>query len=92
LTTPEDCYPALARAGLLPALAELEALVAAEEHDDPERWRGKSDTELLNHADGHFIEVAMDLTRRDEATGHPTAAHLAVRSLMILARALETHA
>lgn len=89
MTTLADQLPALARAGLLPAVAAIEALAAAEAHDDPERWRSKSDVELLNHADGHFLEVAMDLTRRDDATGHPTAAHFATRSLMILARALE---
>jgi hypothetical protein len=89
LTTLDDHLPALARAGLLPAVAAIEALATAAAHDDPERWRGKSDVELLNHADGHFIEVAMELTRRDDATGHPTAAHFATRSLMILARALE---
>jgi hypothetical protein len=89
LTTLADHLPALARAGLLPAVAAIEALAAAEAHDDPERWRSKSDVELLNHADGHFLEVAMDLTRRDDATGHPTAAHFATRALMTLARALE---
>jgi len=89
LTTLSDRCPALARAGLLPALDALEALAASQELGDPRRHERLSDVELLNHVDGHLLEVAQDLVRRDDQTGHPSAAHLAVRVLMFLARALE---
>lgn len=91
MTTREDLFPALARAGLMPALAALESLAGAQEQGDPRRHERLSDEELLTHADGHLLEVAQDITRRDDQTGHPSAAHLAVRSVMVLARALERH-
>lgn len=89
MTTLADHLPALARAGLTPAVRALETLAAAAEGDNPRRHQQLDDVELLNHADGHLLEVAADLTRRDEQTGHLSAAHLASRGLHLLARALE---
>lgn len=89
MTTREDLFPALARAGLMPALVALESLAGAQEQGDPERWRGLSDAELLDHLECHVLEVQDEIARRDEQTGHLTAAHAAARALMALARALE---
>jgi hypothetical protein len=89
VSTLDDHLPALARAGLTPAVHALEMLARAAEGTDPTRWQRLEDVELVNHADGHLLEVAANLTRHDEQTGHLSAAHLASRGLHLLARALE---
>ena len=89
MTTLDDHLPALARAGLTPAVHALEMLARAAEGDDPTRWHGLEDEDLLNHLECHVLEVQDDITRRDEGTGHLTAAHAAARAVMALARALE---
>jgi hypothetical protein len=89
MSTLDDHLPALARAGLTPAVHALEMLARSAEGTDPTRWQGLSDESLLNHLECHVLEIQDDLTRRDEGTGHLTAAHAAARALMTLARALE---
>jgi hypothetical protein len=77
------------RSGLSDARDALEALLADAEGDQATRWQGLSDESLLNHLECHVLEAQDDITRRDEGTGHLTAAHAAARALMTLARALE---
>jgi len=89
MSTLDDHLPALARAGLTPAVHALEMLARAAEGDDPTRWQRLSDEALLDHLECHVLEVQDDITRRDEGTGHLTAAHAAARAVMALARALE---
>jgi hypothetical protein len=81
--------PGLAAEGLLDALLAVEDLLVAMIPHGVQRWRGLSDAELLDHLECHVLEVQDDLTRRDEGTGHLTAAHAAARAAMALARALE---
>jgi hypothetical protein len=89
MSTLDDHLPALARAGLTPAVHALEMLARAAEGDDPTRWQRLSDEALLDHLECHVLEVQDDITRRDEGTGHLTAAHAAARAVMALARALD---
>ena len=77
------------RSGLTAARDALEALLADAEGDQATRWQRLSDEDLLDHLECHVLEVQDDITRRDEGTGHLTAAHAAARALMTLARALE---
>ncbi len=84
-----ELLPALAAEGLLDALLAVEDLLVAMAPHGVQRWRGLSDDELLDHLECHVLEVQDDLTRRDEGTGHLTAAHAAARAAMALARALE---
>lgn len=90
---PEDqlrhALPAITAEGLLPTLLELEALLASQLPSGQGRWRGLDAAELITHLVDHLDEVALDLTASDAETGHPTAAHVAARALMLLALALE---
>lgn len=81
--------PGLASEGLLDAILAVEALLAAMAPGGVQRWRDLSDEDLLNHLECHVLEVQDDITRRDDDTGHLTAAHAAARAVMALARALE---
>ena len=81
--------PGLASEGLIDAVLAVEALLVAMAPHGVQRWRGLSDAELLDHLECHVLEVQDDITRRDDDTGHLTAAHAAARAVMALARALE---
>jgi hypothetical protein len=81
--------PSIASEGLLDAVLAVEALLAAMAPHGVQRWRGLSDAELLDHLECHVLEVQDDIVRRDDGTGHLTAAHAAARAVMALARALE---
>lgn len=80
--------PAHGREGLLGAVEASEALLASQEQHGRRRWRQLGTVGLETHVAGHLAEVQLGV-RRDQQTGHPTAAHLAVRALMRLAAALE---
>jgi hypothetical protein len=69
----------------------LELVRQGTEHDleHGPRWRDLSDQELLDHARTHLASVARDLTRVDPDSGVLEAAHVVVRSLMLLQLAIE---
>jgi hypothetical protein len=92
LTTPDDPYsdlgnhvPALAAAGLLPALRRLEGFLARMAGDDPQRWRRLTLAQLLDHLEKH----AATATQNPSALapeGELEACNLASRALMLLGR------
>ena len=81
--------PALADEGLLEAVLEAEGLLASQAHHGRQRWRELDWQGVLDHLRGHLEEVAEGV-ETDADTGHPSAAHLTARALMVLALALET--
>lgn len=85
-----DLLPALALEGLLPAVVEVERLLASQvQRGRIRQWAELNEDSLLDHLRGHVDEVAwFGLDARDDGTGKFTAAHATARSLMILACAL----
>lgn len=53
------------------------------------RWRRLSDLELWGHLSGHLKSIASDAVRIDPDSGLLEAAHVAVRALQLLQRAIE---
>ncbi len=81
----DDDLPAIRRAGLLPAVLAVEALLAAQDTGDPQRWRRLTLAQLLDHVDGHARSVVEWPSTIDSATSRPEAEHLAARALMLVA-------
>jgi hypothetical protein len=81
--------PHLLAEGLLDAVLAVEELLASQARHGLQRWRRLAWEALLSHLRGHLDEVELEPAGRDHDTGHLSAAHLAARALMTLARALE---